>query len=165
MELTYQDGIQQQVEKGDGITWLIDGIEATADVHRVSDKEFHILIEGKSYRAFIEKSNPEAKEMVLIINGDRIQLKAKGRYTDLLESLGMSALVSVKAKDLKAPMPGLVLEVGVTSGQEVEEGDTLLVLEAMKMENVIKATAPGIVTDVKVSSGDSVEKGQVLVTF
>ncbi|MCL4140737.1 UNVERIFIED_CONTAM: hypothetical protein GTU68_026156 [Idotea baltica] len=62
-------------------------------------------------------------------------------------------------------MPGLVLEVAVTAGQEVAEGDTLLVLEAMKMENVIKASAAGVVTEVKIAAGDSVEKGQVLVGF
>ncbi len=165
MELIYEDGAQQKVEKADGGTWLIDDTSVTADVHRVSDKEFHVLIDGKSYRAFVEKNDPDTKEVVLIINGERVPLKAKGRYEDLLESLGMTAMASAKAKDLKAPMPGLVLEVAVTVGQEVEEGDTLLVLEAMKMENVIKAGAAGVVSDVKIAAGDSVEKGQVLVGF
>ncbi len=165
MELIYEDGTQQRVAKVDGNTWLIDDKEVSADVHRVSDKEFHVLLDGTSYRAFVEKTDPETKEVVLIVNGERLALKAKGRYEDLLESLGMSSMASAKAKDLKAPMPGLVLEVAVKPGQEVEEGDTLLVLEAMKMENVIKASAAGVVTEVKIAAGDSVEKGQVLVGF
>jgi len=165
MELIYEDGAKQQIAKVDDKTWLIDDKEVSADVQSISEKEFHVLIEGRSYRAFLEKNDPETKEFVLIINGGRVALKAKGRYEDLLESLGMSAMASAKAKDLKAPMPGLVLEVAVTAGQEVAEGDTLLVLEAMKMENVIKASAAGVVSVVKIAAGDSVEKGQVLVGF
>ncbi len=165
MELMYEDGLLQQVEKAEDGTWTIDNKSIEADLHRVSEKELHLILDGTSYRAFIEKRDVAAKELVLIINGERVSLRAKGRYEDLLESLGMTALTNSKAKDLKAPMPGLVLEVAVRNGQEVEEGDTLLVLEAMKMENVIKASAPGVVSDVKVAAGDSVEKGQILVGF
>jgi biotin carboxyl carrier protein len=165
MELIYEDGARQQITRIDGNNWLINDKKIGADVHRVSDREFHVLIDGVSYRAFLEKADPETKEVVLIINGERLAIKGVGRYEELLESLGMSAMASAKAKDLKAPMPGLVLEVAVTAGQEVKEGDTLLVLEAMKMENVIKASAAGVVTEVKIAAGDSVEKGQVLVGF
>lgn len=165
MELIYHDKSSLQIEKLDNGSWLINNEKQTADLHRVSDKEFHVLVNGKSYRAFVEKHDSRSKELTLIVNGERVTLRAKGPYEDLLESLGMNALASAKAKDLKAPMPGLVLEVAVELGQEVKEGDTLLVLEAMKMENVIKATAAGVVSDVKVTSGDSVEKGQVLVGF
>lgn len=165
MELIYEDGAQQQVERVEGNTWRIDDTDVTADVLRISNTEFHVLIDGRSYRAFVEKNDPDSKELVLIINGERVPLKSKGRYEDLLESLGMTAMASTKAKDLKAPMPGLVLEVAVTVGQEIEEGDTLLVLEAMKMENVIKASAAGVVSEVKIAAGDSVEKGQVLIGF
>ena len=64
---------------------------------------------------------------------------------------------------VKAPMPGLVLRVEVEEGQTVADGDGLLVLEAMKMENEIKAPVAGRVTAVHVSGGEAVEKGMVLV--
>lgn len=62
-------------------------------------------------------------------------------------------------------MPGKVLQVLVAQGDDVEEGTPLLVLEAMKMENVIKATAPGKVSSVPVGEGQAVEKGALLVGF
>ena len=68
-----------------------------------------------------------------------------------------------QVKEIKAPMPGLVLEIAVTDGQEVSEGDKLLILEAMKMENSIMIQTSAIIKKVSVSAGQAVEKGQVLV--
>jgi biotin carboxyl carrier protein len=64
--------------------------------------------------------------------------------------------------DITAPMPGRVIQVLVKPGDAIVSGDTLLILEAMKMENRLLAEAPGIVEAVKVSRGDLVEGGQVL---
>jgi biotin carboxyl carrier protein len=62
-------------------------------------------------------------------------------------------------------MPGLVVRVQVQPGENVAAGDSLVVLEAMKMENELKAGAPGVVKSVRVAPGEAVEKGQVLVEF
>ncbi len=62
-------------------------------------------------------------------------------------------------------MPGLIIDLRVKDGDAVMPGDPLLILEAMKMENMIKASAAGIVKSVKVKKGDSVEKNQVLIEF
>jgi biotin carboxyl carrier protein len=70
-----------------------------------------------------------------------------------------------KVKEVKAPMPGMVLRVEVVPGQEVQEGDPLLVLEAMKMENNLKSPASGTIKSVHVEAGKAVEKGAVLVVF
>jgi len=64
---------------------------------------------------------------------------------------------------IKAPMPGLVLRIQVEAGQQVEKGQALLVLEAMKMENVLKAPASGVVAEIKAVAGAAVEKGEVLI--
>ncbi|MNR65826.1 2-oxoglutarate carboxylase large subunit [compost metagenome] len=68
-------------------------------------------------------------------------------------------------KEIKAPMPGLVLNVMVQEGQEVGKGDNLLVLEAMKMENIIKSPDSGIVKKILITKGDKVEKNEVLIQF
>ena len=68
-----------------------------------------------------------------------------------------------KVTDVKAPMPGLVLGVSVEIGQEVQKGDGLLILEAMKMENVIKSVGEGIVKAIHIEQGKAVEKGQLLI--
>jgi biotin carboxyl carrier protein len=67
--------------------------------------------------------------------------------------------------ELKAPMPGLVVDFLVEIGQEVQTGDKLMILEAMKMENVIKASGQGIVKKINVIKGQSVEKSQILIEF
>jgi biotin carboxyl carrier protein len=79
--------------------------------------------------------------------------------------MGMSAAASAKVNNIKAPMPGLIIDLRVKAGDTVAAGDTLVILEAMKMENSIKSPAAATVRTVKVGKGDSVEKGQVLIEF
>ena len=64
-----------------------------------------------------------------------------------------------------SPMPGTILDVKVTAGQQVQEGQLVMILEAMKMENEIFATATGTVTSVAVTKGAAVESGAVLCTI
>ena len=66
---------------------------------------------------------------------------------------------------VKAPIPGLVIKILVSPGQAVTEGDTLLLLEAMKMENEIRAPRNGTIHDVRVGPGTQVAMGQVLVSL
>ncbi len=66
---------------------------------------------------------------------------------------------------VEAPMPGTVLKVNVKVGDSVKSGDTVLVLEAMKMENEIAAPQDGVVASINVSQGATVETGDVLVTL
>ena len=83
----------------------------------------------------------------------------------LLEKMGMSVKAGAASGDINAPMPGKVLQVLVKEGESVEEGQPLVVLEAMKRENVIKAAANGTVTVVQAAEGQAVEKGALLVRF
>lgn len=62
-------------------------------------------------------------------------------------------------------MPGLVLEISVADGQEVNAGDSLLILEAMKMENIIKSPGQGVIDEILVKTGQAVDKGQLLIKF
>ena len=78
---------------------------------------------------------------------------------------GIIRAPAVQVNELKAPMPGLIVDVRVQPGQAVFKGDPLLVLEAMKMENILKAPADGIVSAIKVGLRDNVQKGQLLVQF
>jgi biotin carboxyl carrier protein len=74
-------------------------------------------------------------------------------------SLGNAQMVN----DIKAPMPGLILEVNVKEGDEVKEGDYLLVLEAMKMENALTAPRDAVIKSISVEKGQTVEKNQLLI--
>ena len=70
---------------------------------------------------------------------------------------------SAAGQTIKAPLPGKVTHVAVAVGDHVKRGDTVVVIEAMKMENEFKAAAPGTVTEVRVQAGQSVNSGDILV--
>lgn len=77
-----------------------------------------------------------------------------------------AAPVSVAAGEpVKSPMPGNILKINVTQGQQVNEGDVIMVLEAMKMENEIVATRSGTIAQIAVSKGAVVETGAVLAVI
>ena len=107
----------------------------------------------------------DGKTFTLKINGQLLKLNAKDHYDLLLEQMGMSAANTAKALKLNAPMPGKVLDVMVQPGQTVAKGEGLLILEAMKMENMLKADQDGTVKSVNVSVGDAVEKNNILIDF
>ena len=144
---------------------------------KVNDKEFeldalqtepgfiHLLIEGQSYRVRLNSSDSETKSYSLTVNGNQYSVALSDEMDQLLSRLGLSDLAGKKVNDIKAPMPGLVLKIEVEPGQDVTKGDSLLVLEAMKMENVIKSPGEGKIKSIRVAAGDKVEKNTVLVEF
>jgi biotin carboxyl carrier protein len=79
--------------------------------------------------------------------------------------MGMDAVAAGAVSDVKAPMPGLVLKIMVEPGQPISKGDALVILEAMKMENILKAPSDGIVKKILVTKGDKVEKNQIMVNM
>ena len=164
-----------QISTGTDQLWEVDYRAANAvtlsgqpfdwDIADLGEGRFHVLHEGRSYNAEVVSVDYAAKDIVLKINGQRVELHAKDRFDLLLERLGMSNTAVAKVNELKAPMPGLIVDIRVQPGQTVQKGDPLLVLEAMKMENILKAPADGTVSSLKVNLRDNVQKGQVLVQF
>jgi biotin carboxyl carrier protein len=145
--------------------FVVNGKPIQWDLVKISDGYFHIIHEQKSYRAEVVKHDASTKTFVIKINGHAYTVGLKDQFDLLLEKMGMSAVTSAKINNIKAPMPGLIIDLKVKIGDVVKLGDQLLILEAMKMENILKAPGEGTVKNVKVKKGDSVEKGQVLVEF
>lgn len=135
------------------------------DIAPVGDGRYHILHKGHSYTAELLSADYTTKSFSLKINGRLIELQAKDRFDQLLERLGLGDATARKVNELKAPMPGLIVDVRVAPGQAVQKGDPLLVLEAMKMENILKAPADGTIESIKVALRANVTKGQVLIQF
>ena len=160
-------GINQlwEVDQPTVDTITLNGQPFAWDIADLGAGRFHILYEGRSYNAEVVSADYATKDIVLKINGQRVELHAKDRFDLLLERLGMSNVAAAKINELKAPMPGLIVDIRVQPGQAVLKGDPLLVLEAMKMENILKAPADGTVASLKVNLRDNVQKGQVLVQF
>ena len=103
--------------------------------------------------------------MRIRVDGVEVSLQAVDARSQLLERMGMSEAGAAQDRDVRAPMPGKVLSVGVAPGDVVEEGGALLILEAMKMENVIRSPRSGKIASVTVDAGKAVEKGETLVTY
>jgi biotin carboxyl carrier protein len=144
---------------------VIDGTPLEWDIVKLADGYFHILINCKSYRAELVKADAATKSFTFKINGQVYSVTLKDKFDLLLEKMGMNNGAASKANHVKAPMPGLIIDLRVKEGDTVMPGDALLILEAMKMENMIKASTQSIVKLVKVKKGDSVEKNQVLIEF
>ncbi|WP_339868662.1 acetyl-CoA carboxylase biotin carboxyl carrier protein subunit [uncultured Algoriphagus sp.] len=135
------------------------------DLKWVSDRKIHLIHENKSLEAELISIDKETKTVQLKLGNKISSLQIKDRFDLLLEQLGMNANASQTLKEIKAPMPGLILDLKVKAGDEVKKGDVVLILEAMKMENILKSPGDGIVKAVKVSLNQSVEKNQVLIQF
>jgi biotin carboxyl carrier protein len=145
--------------------FLVDGKLFQWDLQQIAEGNFHILHNNKSFSAEVVKVDRAAKTCVIKVNGKLVSVEVKDRFDLLLEKMGMNAAASTRVNNIKAPMPGLIIDLKVKPGDAVQQGETLLVLEAMKMENIIKSPGPGTVKTVKVQKGQSVEKNQVLIEF
>ena len=149
----------------DGDEVIVDGKKLTLDTVQLAPGAFHILHENKGYQVEVIRRDAESRTVTIRVNGKIYAVELKDRFDLLLEKMGMNNATSGKLNAVKAPMPGLILELRIQAGDSVKAGDPLLVLEAMKMENVLKAPGEGVVRALKVKKGDSVEKGQVLIEF
>ena len=125
----------------------------------------HLLKDNQSFRVSYVDMDYDTKTFTVQVNGNAYTVEAKDRFDLLLEELGMEDLAGSAINDLKAPMPGLVLSIDVKPGHSVSKGDALVVLEAMKMENVLKAASDAVVKNVAVEIGKAVEKNQILIEF
>ncbi len=142
---------------------LLNNSEVSLDAQYQSNGLISVLYNNKSYTAQIEQVDTKTKEITLTINGQQYKTAIQEPIDLLLTSMGLDLKAMQKIEPVKAPMPGMVLKVLVQPGQQINKGDGLLILEAMKMENVLKAQAPATVKAIKVEERTAVEKGAILI--
>lgn len=145
--------------------FVVNGKTLQWDVSSVQSGYFHVLLDRRSFRAEIVETDASRKSFVIKINGRTYPVVLKDKFDVLLEKMGMNPNAGAKINNVRAPMPGLIIDLKVKNGDSVKAGDTLVILEAMKMENIIRAPGDATVKSVKVSMGDGVEKNQVLIEF
>ncbi len=119
---------------------IVDGRSHESYIYQ-GEENWHVLLRGRLYPVTVE----DEREM-------RLRAAAGGRVAETGEF------------HLRAPMPGLVVAVPVTEGQEVKKGEVILILESMKMQNELKAPRDGTIGRIRVRSGESVEQKQTLLS-
>lgn len=152
------------VEKSVGET-RVNKQSITCDLKWMGDRKIHLIQGARSLEAELLAIDLETKTLQIRLGHKTTTLHLKDRFDLLLDKMGMNSTGTSSLKEIKAPMPGLILDLKVAPGDLVKKGDVVLILEAMKMENSIKSPGDGLVKAVKVSLKQSVEKNQVLIQF
>jgi biotin carboxyl carrier protein len=143
--------------------FTIDDETLQPDIAHVRDSQYHVIYHNRSYNVrFLEQDD---KSLKVSVNGNTYTVNLEDPYDLLLNELGMSFGKAGLVEDIKAPMPGKVINLMVNSGEAVEKDQPLLILEAMKMENVLKAPADATIQRITVGKQDTVDKNQVLIEF
>lgn len=132
---------------------------------KTSSNTNHVLHNNTSYKTEIASSDFYKKKYEVIVNNNKYNINIFNELDVNIKEMGFEIGSLKTVNNIKAPMPGLILEIEVSVGQEVKEDDTLLILEAMKMENVLTSPRSGIIKSISVKQGDAVDKNQMLIEF
>lgn len=135
------------------------------DAVRVEKSKFNVLKDNKPYKVEIVFSDFIAKKYTVKVNNNNYEVAISNELDQLISSMGIERGKTKVVNAIKAPMPGLILEISVEVGQTVKENDPLLILEAMKMENSFLSPRDGVIKSIAVEKGHAVDKGQLLIEF
>jgi len=144
---------------------LEEGDLQNLDVVPVEKNIFHVLNRHKPYNATIVSADFNAKSYTIKVNNNSYDVALADGLDLLIKNMGIDRGSTKVINTIKAPMPGLILEISVSVGQEVKENDPLLILEAMKMENSFLSPRDGVIKSIAVTTGNAVDKGQLLIEF
>jgi len=152
-----------QLEKIDG-NWSAPNLQS---LEILAKENNYILLQTQNKTVEIQCTNFDAatKTVTLLYNNQKYSAKITEPLDELLKSMGLENALTPKISEVKAPMPGLVINILVAPGDVVEANQKLVTLEAMKMENAIKSPAAGTIASIEVKAGEAVDKNQVLLRF
>lgn len=125
----------------------------------------HSLKNNKSFTSEIIAHDFLKKEYTVKVNSNTYTVKIADALDQQIKAMGFEIGKQKQVNTIKAPMPGLVLSIDVSEQQEIKENDPLLILEAMKMENVMLSPRDGVIKSIAVNQGDAIDKGQLLIEF
>jgi biotin carboxyl carrier protein len=141
----------------------VDGQTFEVDFSSIDEQPvISLLIDSRSIEAYVF---PEGKGWQVIFQGNAFSALIEEEMEKTLRIASGSQVSEAIEYQLRSPMPGLVIAIEVSQGQEVQKGDVLIILESMKMQNELKAPRAGQVTRLRVKPGDGVEQHQVMLTL
>lgn len=139
----------------------LEGLEL--NTVKIDTGHYQCLHDQKSYKTKVQQIDLENKQVTLLINGQIYECSIKEEIDALISEMSLTTSKKKVNKNLISSMPGLVLKLNVAEGDSITAGDPLMILEAMKMENVLSADADGVIKAIHCSEGDAVEKRQLLI--
>jgi biotin carboxyl carrier protein len=155
-----------KVKVNDSLSFDIDKESISKlDAVPTEANHLHVLHHKKSYKAEIVSADFNQKQYTVKVNNNTYTVAIANDLDRLIKDLGFEVGLTKQVNAIKAPMPGLILEINVVVGQAVKENDPLLILEAMKMENSFLSPRDGVIKSIAASKGDAVDKGQLLIEF
>ena len=135
------------------------------DIIRISKSKHHVIINNKSIITETIESDFKSKSYKVKVNNNTYNININNDLDYLIKKMGFEVGTTKLINEIKAPMPGLILDIIAEVGKEVKENDALLILEAMKMENIITSPRDGIIKNISVIKGHAVEKYELLIEF
>lgn len=162
LKATINDDNAYEIERNPDQTQVNNEIFSHS-LSSISNREFNLIFQQRSFYVEVIKTDHKRKTFFLKVNGKNLKVNLQDRFDQLIEAMGLQEEEDKGDKQILAPMPGLILEIHVQEGEQVEKGASLVTLEAMKMENVLKSPADGVVQKIFASTGKSVEKNYLLL--
>ncbi|EDM45180.1 pyruvate carboxylase [unidentified eubacterium SCB49] len=133
------------------------------DIHKISAEKFHVLKDNQAYKVALISENFLDKSLTLSVNGNLYDLKIDDAYDMMVSKMGLLEKTESKSTNIKAPMPGIIVDILVKPGDSIEDNTPLFILSAMKMENTILSDGKGVVKSIEVNINDAVDKGQLII--
>jgi biotin carboxyl carrier protein len=160
--ITSTEGYEFEIEILDEHRIAIDGKIHTISFESINGQPvYSLLIDTESFDAYVREGE---NEWEVLLRGLLYRTQVIDEREQRLRAASQDDLIQSNEFFLKAPMPGLVIDVPVRDGQEVAKGDVLMVLESMKMQNELKSPQDGVVSSVRVKVGERVERRQTLLS-
>lgn len=152
----------------DGVyTMTLDGQSFDVDAKLMKSHIVSALIDNHSYDVDVEKQSPEPLDgrLAVRVRGRVVRFEMLDERRKKMKEAQSSRFEHAGAAVVSSPMPGKVMKILVGEGEEVKEGQGVIVVEAMKMENELKAPKAGTVSSIKVKEGDAVESGKPMIVI
>lgn len=143
----------------------VNGEFCDIDTVKTDETSFHIIHKNTSYNVRLLSWDKAQKKLEIKINRNHYSVKLDDEGDLLLEKAGIPVPIVQKIDALIAPMPGLISDIKVRVGDAVKAGDPLVVLKAMKMENVLKSPHDGIIREILAEKNQKIEKDSVIIQF
>jgi len=148
-----------------GDSFIVNGEEKEFDIQQINDNTFHIIHKHNSFKASILHYDIQNKILEIKVNAQTYNIEFQDENDLLLEKMGIKNTKTKMIDELKAPMPGLIVDIKVTEGQEVKSGDPLIILKAMKMENILKSPHDAVIKKILVETNQKIEKNAIIIQF